>query len=211
MALRVLCKSLTCAFIMKNHLLLFLLLLSSAAFAQKSYEDSMQSYLKNYVETHEVVKGEDRKALRFFPVDKNYRVVATFTKSTDSKWITFPTTGNLTKVFKVYGLLSFAINGKPLRLNVYQSQELMGKEEYKNYLFLPFTDFTSGDETYQGGRYLDLSTKDIQNNTLVIDFNKAYNPYCAYETGKYNCPIPPGANALPIAIRAGEKTYGNAQ
>lgn len=195
---------------MKNHFLAFFLLLSPVLFAQKSYEDSMKVFLDKYVQTHEVVKDEDRKAMQFYPIDKNYRVVATFTKSSDNKWITFPTSGKLTKVYKVYGILSFAINGKPLRLNVYQSQELMLNEEYKNYLFLPFTDFTTGDETYEGGRYLDLSTKDIQNNTLVVDFNKAYNPYCAYVSGKYNCPIPPGANALPIAIRAGEKKYGNA-
>lgn len=195
---------------MKNYFLAFLLLLPPVLFAQKSYEDSMKVFLNKYVQTHEVVKDEDRKALQFYPVDKNYRVVATFTKSTDNKWITFPTSGKITKVYKVYGILSFAIHGKPLRLNVYQSQELMLNEEYKNYLFLPFTDFTTGDETYEGGRYLDLSTTDIQNNTLVVDFNKAYNPYCAYVSGKYNCPIPPGANALPIAIRAGEKAYGKA-
>lgn len=195
---------------MKNHFLAFFLLLSPVLFAQKSYEDTMKDFLDKYVQTHEVVKDEDRKALQFYPVDKTYRVVATFTKSTDNKLITFPTSGKLTKVFKVYGILSFAINGKPLRLNVYQSQELMPKEEYKNYLFLPFTDFTTGDETYEGGRYLDLSTKDIQANTLVLDFNKAYNPFCAYVSGKYDCPIPPGANALPIAIKAGEKAYGKA-
>ena len=195
---------------MKTYILVILLLLSAGVFAQKSYDDSLQAFRSTYVQTHEVVKGEDRKAMQFYPVDKNYRIVATFTKLTDSKWITFPTSGKLTKVFKVYGILSFAINGKPLRLNVYQSQELMANEQYKNYLFLPFTDFTTGDETYEGGRYMDLSTKDIQNNTLVIDFNKAYNPYCAYVSGTYDCPIPPGANALPIVIRAGEKKYSNA-
>jgi hypothetical protein len=196
---------------MKNLLLVFLLLASATVFAQKSYEDSLQAFREYYVQTHEVVKGEDRKAMQFYPVDKNYRIVATFTKAKESNWITFPTSAKLTKAFKVYGLLSFAINGKPFRLNVYQSQELMSNEEYKNYLFLPFTDFTTGDETYEGGRYLDLSSKDIRNNTLVLDFNKAYNPYCAYESGKYNCPIPPGANALPTVIRAGEKKYSNAQ
>ena len=195
---------------MKNRFLFLFLLLSVKLFAQQSYEESTKAFLDNYVQTHEVVKGEDRKALQFYPVDKNYRVVATLTKVNDNKWINFPTSGKLTKVFKVYGILSFAINGKPLRLNVYQSQDQFLNEGDKNYLFLPFTDFTTGAETYEGGRYLDLSTKDIQNNTLVLDFNKAYNPYCAYVSGKYNCPIPPGANALPIAIRAGEKAYGNA-
>lgn len=195
---------------MKNRFFFFFLLLSVKLFAQQSYEESLRAFLDNYVQTHEVVKGEDRKALQFYPVDKNYRVVATLTKVNDDKWINFPTSGKLTKTFKVYGILSFAINGKPLRLNVYQSQDQFLNNGDKTYLFLPFTDFTTGEETYEGGRYLDLFTKDIQSNTLVLDFNKAYNPYCAYVSGQYNCPIPPGANALPIAIRAGEKAYGKA-
>jgi len=73
-------------------------------------------------------------------------------------------------------------------------------------LFIPFADVTSGDETYGTGRYIDISTKDIINNTVVIDFNKAYNPYCAYSNG-YNCPIPPAENYLAVAIKAGERSF----
>ncbi len=80
---------------------------------------------------------------------------------------------------------------------------------YKNYLFLPFTDLTSGNRSYGGGRYLDFLMEDIKSNTLIIDFNKAYNPYCAYTTG-YNCPIPPRENDLPVAIPAGEMEYSKA-
>lgn len=93
-------------------------------------------------------------------------------------------------------------------MNLYQSQGLMGSNEYKNYLFLPFTDATTGVETYESGRYIDLLTTDIVNNTVTIDFNKAYNPYCAYVSDVYNCPIPPKENHLRVAIRAGEKMYG---
>lgn len=81
-------------------------------------------------------------------------------------------------------------------------------EKYKNHLFLPFTDLTSGEETYDNGRYIDLETVDIKNKTVEIDFNKAYNPYCAYVSYTYNCPIPPKENYLPVAILAGEKNYG---
>lgn len=87
------------------------------------------------------------------------------------------------------------------------SQDLLQRAEYHNYLFLPFTDVSNAEETYEGGRYMDLTTGDIQNNTVLLDFNKAYNPYCAYVSGKYNCPIPPKENALPVAIKAGEKAY----
>ncbi len=83
----------------------------------------------------------------------------------------------------------------------------MNDPTYKNYLFLPFTDLTSGEESYGGGRYIDLETTDIFNNKVIIDFNKAYNPYCAYASG-YNCPIPPRENDLPVAVKAGEMNFG---
>ena len=83
----------------------------------------------------------------------------------------------------------------------------MQQEKYKDYLFIPFGDATSGLTSYGGGRYMDFTLADIKDNTLVIDFNKAYNPYCAYTIG-YNCPIPPKENLLTEAINAGEKNYG---
>jgi uncharacterized protein (DUF1684 family) len=84
----------------------------------------------------------------------------------------------------------------------------MTTAQYKDHLFIPFTDATSGEGTYESGRYIDLDIKDITDNKFTIDFNKAYNPYCAYVTGRYNCPIPPVENRLAVAIRAGEKAFG---
>jgi uncharacterized protein (DUF1684 family) len=69
------------------------------------------------------------------------------------------------------------INDTLMKLNLYQSQGLMGSDQCKDYLFLPFTDATTGIETYESGRYIDLQTSDIKNNEVIIDFNKAYNPY----------------------------------
>jgi uncharacterized protein (DUF1684 family) len=177
-------------------------------FGQKSYNDSLQSYIDDYIKDHEVVKGDDKKFLQFFPVDENYRVVADFEKVKDSKWFLMETSGHEKKMYRVYGTLSFTINGTPARLNLYQSQNLLSDPKYKDYLVLMFTDKTSGDESYDVGRYLDFTLGDIKNNKVIIDFNKAYNPYCAYEKNKYNCPIPPKENNLPIAIKAGEKIYG---
>ena len=193
---------------MKSLLPILALFISSVAFSQRAYEDSLNAFIKSYVQNHEVVKGEGKNYMQFYPVDKTYRVIADFKKVNNSKWLTFPTSGSRNKIFKVYGRLSFVLNGKPLQLNVYQSQELMMNDEYKNYLFLPFTDSTTGTETYVGGRYIDLSTKDIQNDKVILDFNKAYNPYCAYVSGQYNCPLPPKENYLPTAIKAGEKAFG---
>jgi uncharacterized protein (DUF1684 family) len=154
-----------------------------------------------------VIKGDDRKKLSFFPVNEKYRVKAKFEKTTSNSWFLMPTSGTLKKTYRLYGVLHFKIDGAPLQLNVYQSQDLLQSEKYKDYLFLPFTDSTSGYESYHGGRYLDLTFDDIQGNEVVLDFNKAYNPYCAYVTGRYNCPIPPPENHLHIAVKAGEKSY----
>lgn len=184
------------------------ILIAAVCFAQASYQDSIKNYVKNYIDTHEVVKGEDRKQLHFFEIDPKYRVVAKFEKAQTNQWFEMPTSGKIRKVFRVYGTLSFTINDTLVKMNLYQSQGLMGSDEYKDYLFLPFTDATTGTETYESGRYIDLQTKDIKNNEVVIDFNKAYNPYCAYVSGVYNCPVPPRENHLQVAILAGEKTYG---
>ena len=186
---------------------LFFLLFSLPVFSQDIYEDSIRTFQKNYVNTHEVVKGADKKAMAFYPVDKTYKVKASFEKSAESKWIHFPTSGKLTKVFKEFGALSFTLHGQPHKLIAYQSQDLMASPELASYLFLPFTDLTTGKETYDGGRYMDLSITDRQDGFLELDFNKAYNPYCAYVSGIYNCPIPPKENALSIAIKAGEKNF----
>ena len=83
----------------------------------------------------------------------------------------------------------------------------MKHKKLKDYLLVPFGDATSGFESYGGGRYMDFNIPDIKNNKVVLDFNKAYNPYCAYVSGKYNCPLPPRENELPVAIFAGEKTF----
>lgn len=178
------------------------LLFSLSVFSQTAYEDSVRLYVKNYVQSHEVVKGADKRKMAFYAVNKAYRVVADFTPSASAEWLSFKTSGTKNKVFKLYGTLSFLLNGKACTLNLYRSQELMTSPEYKDYLFLPFTDVTSGKETYGSGRYLDLTVKGIHNNKVTLDFNKAYNPYCAYVSGVDNCPIPPKENALVVEMRA---------
>jgi len=174
---------------------------------QDNYKDSMNSYQANYVQNHEVVTGADKELFRFFPVDEKYRITAVFEKKNDSKWFSMETSGTVRKIFRVYGVLRLVTNDTAVKMNIYQSQNLFNSDEYKDQLFLPFTDLTSGEETYDAGRYIDLVIGDIVDNKIVIDFNKAYNPYCAYLSGKYNCPIPPKENELPVAILAGEKIF----
>jgi len=196
---------------MNRHFLIFTFLLSiifSSTHAQKqSYFDSIQKFQRMYVDSHEVVKKDDKKYLQFFPIDTSMRIWCSFIPAKNAKWFSMKTTGSTSQVYRKFGLLKFKIRDKEFQLNMYQSQSLLVSEEYSDYLFIPFTDITSGNESYAGGRYIDQRMGDIRNNKLLLDFNKAYNPYCAYATG-YNCPIPPAENDLPVLIKAGEKAYG---
>ena len=117
------------------------------------------------------------------------------------------TYSGMRKQYVKYGELHFELAGKKQRLNVYQSLDLRKMPQYRDYLFVPFKDLTNAGETYGGGRYLDFRMKDIEGSDCVLDFNKAYNPYCAYSEG-YNCPIPPRENHLEAKVEAGEMNFG---
>jgi len=177
-------------------------------FAQSSYNDSLQTYLDHYVKGHEVVQGNDKKYLQFYPINESFRVIAGFEKAKGNKWFSMETSAHLKQTYRVYGTVSFTIHDTLVTADIYQSQDLLGNPKYKDYLALMFTDKTTGDQTYHAGRYIDLAIGDINDGKVVIDFNKAYNPYCAYVKGKYSCPIPPRENYLPVAIEAGEKNFG---
>jgi len=174
----------------------------------QSYNDTLKTFLDRYVKKHEVVRGADKKYFQFYPIDSNYRVTATFEKANDIKWFSMETSAQLKQTYRVYGTVSFMIHDTLVKADIYQSQDLLGNSKYKDYLTLMFTDKTTGDQTYHTGRYIDLTIGDIKDDKLVIDFNKAYNPYCAYVKGQYSCPIPPRENFLPVAIEAGEKNFG---
>ena len=183
------------------------LLFVSFSFAQKSYKDSIETYLKKYVKEHEVVTGKDKELMSFFPVNEKYKITCKFERTPNSQWFRMESSGQIKKNYRTYGVIHFILNDTAVTLNIYQSQDLMSTTQYKDHLFIPFTDATSGEETYESGRYIDLEINDIKNDKITIDFNKAYNPYCAYVSGRYNCPIPPSENRLTVAIRAGEKSF----
>ncbi len=194
--------------IMKNTVsIITLLCLMQKTSAQKTYRDSIVAYQQNYIKTHEVVTGDDRKHLHFYDIDENYRVTASFKRIDDVKGFDMNTSSGMKKKHFVYGMLTFTLHDSVLNLYVYQSEALMKTKKLKDYLFVPFGDATSGFESYGGGRYLEFYISDIKNNILVLDFNKSYNPYCAYTTG-YNCPLPPIENLLTVRVPAGEKNYG---
>ncbi|MDP4285967.1 MAG: DUF1684 domain-containing protein [Bacteroidota bacterium] len=173
----------------------------------QTYKDSILAFRQNYIDNHEVVGKSDKKYLHFYAVDPECRVIATFKRIIDKKGLIMNTSSGMKQHYFKYGELTFKLKDSLLHLFVYQSATLMKQEKLKDYLFVPFGDATSGVESYGGGRYLEFFVSDIKNNHVVLDFNKAYNPYCAYTTG-YDCPIPPPENLLPVPVRAGEKNYG---
>jgi len=196
---------------MRIFLVFISLLFVSISFAQsKTYKDSIESHFTKYVKEHEVVTGKDKELISFFPVNEKYLINCRFERTINSPWFRMESSGPIKKNYRVYGKIHFSINDSAVILNIYQSQDLMATQQYRDHLFIPFTDATSGEETYESGRYIDLEINDIKNDKVLIDFNKAYNPYCAYISGKFNCPIPPDENRLVVSIRAGEKAFSKA-
>lgn len=187
----------------------FVLLLTHSCTGQNdSYADSLLAWRQRYINGHEVVKDNDRLNLHFFPVDKKYCIPARFEKIHEAPWFSMETSGKIKKLFRVYGILHFTINDTAQKLHIYQPQRQWQESSYDGYLFIPFTDKTTGEETYETGRYIDLFINDLEAPVIFLDFNKAYNPYCAYISNKYNCPLPPKENDLPVAIKAGEIKFG---
>ncbi|WBV55975.1 DUF1684 domain-containing protein [Chryseobacterium daecheongense] len=196
---------------MKRYLLL-LLLFPCFVFSQKSIlkeKAEIKKFQKNlnaeYLNPKETpLRGDNFtnfKAHPFFPVDLKYRVEAKLVRTANAEPFKIPTSSGKTKQYKEYGKASFTLEGQEYTLTLYQSLDLLKQEKYKDYLFLPFRDLTNGKETYGGGKYMDL--KIPKGNTLILDFNQSYQPYCAYNAYDYNCPVVPEENKLPVEIRAG--------
>jgi uncharacterized protein len=135
-----------------------------------------------------------------------YRVAATFTKNETPELFKMKTTTTRLPDYRRYGDVRFTLDGQEFVLEVYQSPDIMRMPGYEDYLFIPFTDKTNGEETYEVGRYIEFRIP--HSEEVVIDFNQCYNPYCSYgKKDTYSCPIPPAANNLPIAVKAGEMKY----
>ncbi|MFC4720829.1 DUF1684 domain-containing protein [Geojedonia litorea] len=153
------------------------------------------------------LKDKDRKnfkGLNFFKFDSSYVVQATLKRTPNEQPFKMKTTTDRTPEYVKYGEVSFELKGELYQLNIYQNLELLDVEGYEDYLFLPFLDDTNGDETYGGGRYVEGRIPD--GDTITIDFNTAYNPYCAYNE-KYSCPIVPRENYLALKVEAGVKAF----
>jgi uncharacterized protein len=138
-------------------------------------------------------------ALRYFPGDPKYLVRATLNRRPAPEEAYLRTNRDNQAVMRYIGDLMFSLHGEPFRLRLYHAGEGVGTS-----VFVPFRDLTSGKESYGPGRYLTLELNEA--DEYEVDFNRAFNPYCAY-TDDFECAFPPSENDLPVAIPVGEKAW----
>jgi uncharacterized protein len=156
------------------------------------------------------LKAPDRErftALAYFPPDESYRSAAALriAPKDEQPVVTMPTSTGKQRDYRQVGSLEFNLKGQPLSLVAFIEAPAGGAPNSQR-LFVPFRDLTNGAETYPAGRYLELDP--TPTGLYDLDFNKAYNPYCAYNE-EYDCPYPPASNRLKIPIRAGEKAFNS--
>ena len=198
---------------MKNVYLLLVLVLGTVAcvqdkrpiYGETEWQRQMNADFKDA--TKSPLKDKDRNSfteLEFFPYDSIYVVIADLKRTPNEKPFKMKTTTDRLPNYVKYGEISFDLKGKPHKLNIYQNLDMKHKSGYEDYLFLPFLDDTNGASTYGGGRYVE--SRIPSNDVIVIDFNEAFNPYCAYNE-KYSCPIVPRANYVNTTIEAGVKAF----
>ena len=141
------------------------------------------------------------RGLDFFAYDSIYLVTAKLTKTPKEKPFMMLTTTDMMVEYIKYGTISFELLSNQYSLDIYKNLE---DPNERDNLFLPFLDDTNGNESYGGGRYINLDIPQVDN--LIIDFNSAFNPYCVYDE-KYSCPIVPRENYLPLEIKAGVMNF----
>ena len=167
----------------------------------KAFREKRDRFFKQ--DAHSPLKETDQKkfkGLLYYPIDLKYAVTGSIEKyPTDPKpiYVNLPTNKEREKKYVKYGRFKFKLDNKEYILHIYRP--LGGGE-----LFLPFKDKTSGIETYPEGRYVNIEP--MPGGKVLIDFNRAYNPFCEYNE-KYTCPFAPGENWLGIEIRTGEKRF----
>lgn len=159
-------------------------------------------FMKNSDESPLAAERETFTGLKYFPPDPRFRVVADLTPIKDKKVVVLQTSDGKEARYLEYAYADFELERVNNRLLIL---EVMDMGPQRGTLFLPFADQTSAMETYGAGRYLEIK-KTPGATTITLDFNLAYNPYCAY-SDKFSCPFPPRENMLGIIVKAGEKVF----
>ena len=145
-------------------------------------------------------KGKKFKGLNYFPPDISFKTNAIIEKLEKADTVLLKTFDNKEVIYLKFAIAKMKLQGEKIALILFKEIN----NQNKNNVFLLFNDKTNGNQTYAGGRYIDLSFKNSKR--IEVDFNKSYNPYCEYDI-KYTCPIPPKENNIPLKILAGEKKY----
>lgn len=159
-------------------------------------------FMRTSAESPFAKNPEEYKGLNYYPPDIKYRVIANLRPIEKKKPVVLSTNDGKEQRYIEYAYAEFKLDGVSNKLLIL---EIADMGPFRGNLFLAFGDETSASETYGAGRYLDV-TKTPGSSTIKLDFNLAYNPYCAYNNS-FTCPLPPRENILAIPIRAGEKVY----
>lgn len=146
------------------------------------------------------------REVRFFQPNDTFLFETIFLPLSDTKVLNFATSNGEQKQYRPYAKVFFRFGGSMQQLTIYESLKFSNHPLFGDKLFLPFWDETNGTTTYGGGRYLDVRKSDLDSGDFRLDFNKAYNPWCAYSDG-FSCPVPPMDNRLTFAVRAGEQDF----
>lgn len=177
---------------------------NTASNQQKANQDSI-SVLNERKQKDETFKELDDspiknkssfKGLKYFPYASKWKIKFKVEKLKKSAPISIQMTDGTVEKMIFFAIISFDISGNQVNLHLYQHDN--------GNFFLAFKDLTSARETYGGGRYIDIPADQLQDQSIQIDFNQAYFPYCAYDAS-YACPVPPQNNYLPMRILAGER------
>ena len=201
----------------KNILFVFLSVLAllscdSGPKASPEYIEALNTHREKYKVDFKINEraplrtDEELDLMDFYEANESYNCTCDFVKENEIKPIVMSTYAGKKKDFIIYGKATCKAEGSEFSLLLYQSALARMNPLSASKLFLPFKDLTSGEETYGGGRYMDVSVDNIKRDKISLDFNHSYNPWCAYSDG-YNCPIPPAENHLSIAMQVGEKNY----
>ena len=186
---------------------IFTICIGGCSAIHKETADHRKEYKADFLtDPRSPLKEADLKYLSFYPPEESAQIMARFYLTPKAEPFDMPTYSGQTRSYRKWGEAKFLWQKDSIVISIYQNLTLLSNPLYNDYLFLPFKDETNGVTTYGGGRYLNMSKKDTEDGWITIDFNKTYNPWCAYSDG-FNCPIPPAENHLPFAIHAGEKQY----
>ena len=190
-----------------NYIFIFVIFLTSCSSIHKEIRAHRQTYKQDFLkDPRSPLKESDLKHLNFYPPSADAKIEADFILTPDEKPFDLPTYSGITRSYRKYGEAKFLWKGQPAKLSIYQNMTHISNPVYSDYLFLPFKDLTNSVSTYGGGRYLNISKADTEDGKVTIDFNKSYNPWCAFSDG-FNCPVPPVENHLPFEVQAGERQY----